>query len=555
MWQHVKKSINWQGILFSLISAFVMISGDIFSKYDTFRLLDGIRGTIKYAFGFLGFFLIFYAVFIFAVFLMDYLHNNKRKVLAENLDRNFYKKIPLLIFVGTFIFYLIWLYYLRPNIATYDTINQIAQAFGWINLRNDNPVFHTLMMRLVLKIAFFFSGDVLISISVYEIFQILIFSIITTIVIVFIEKLFSKRNILKWILQAFYFINPLVGYYTVILWKDIWLSYFCLALIMVLFHIINENKLEVKSIILLILSTLLVLLSKGTGILYILVLIIFILLEKRENLNIKYKLALILVCTAILFEVFSNVFQKANNIGEHSEADTESVIWQTIGRTANKHHGEISKEDKEKLGTFIDLDVAADQYNREIADPVRNCAVNTDYFYAHRFECIKEWLEFGKKHKGSYLMALYAMSYGYLYPECNYPNLTYVNYVTISSNYANMGIVFDPNLQSYDIDSARAREAEVLSLMQKLDKIRRIPVVGIFGKIGAYFLVYLFLLLYGNLRKIKHYRIINAMPLAVFVGCVLSPVYSETRYAYPAILIVPVVITLYGYFSSNKDKM
>ena len=190
-------NINKYAIIFAATYTFIMLMGIEFSIFGTLFpkmpvkqiIINLVQGPV--------FFLVFLCLYSVFKHAMEHLEECKKmqanELPADNMLQKKRKTIKgWIVFLVLFTDYGLWLYILRPNLATYDSANQISQAFGWIPLANNNPFAHTLMMRAVLKPAFIITGNVLSSIVVYEVFSVLVFSIITTTIILFFEGVYHR---------------------------------------------------------------------------------------------------------------------------------------------------------------------------------------------------------------------------------------------------------------------------------------------------------------------------------------------------------------------------
>ena len=530
--------INKDSCLFSIIVSTIYVTGRIYSKFDTIIPHIGIKYYFYIFISFCSFFILFLSIYNWLLDYFEILESECNK-LTIIYKKN--KRLPL--FLGIFLYYSICLYIFRPNLATFDTYNQIQQAFGWLSLRNDNPLFHTLLMRLVLKTCFAITGSVLKSIFVFELIQIFVFSIITTLVIIFIENTFEKKSFYVRLLEAFYFVNPLVCWYIVILWKDIWISYFVLGFMLYIYKCINSDFFAWKTYILLFIFSLGTLNFKGTGIIFVSITLLTIICEKSLNIKNKTIISLILLSTIIFYCSAISIATNKFNIAKHNSADTESIIWQTTARTLKYHKEELPSNVINELEKFIDTEKAVEVYDSQISDPIKGYCLRYDYFKANRIKCIKLWLFLGLKYPKTYINAIYGSSYGYLYPEVTRWCFCSSSYVQQAEYWSKLGLV-DPYVNNYDLSYAEKRAYKISRIELFLNKLRKIPLIRCFASIGFYFILYLFMIIFAIKRRIKKSLIIFAIPIGVYISCILSPVYAEMRYAYPAIISMPLCIAI-----------
>ena len=232
-------------------------------------------------------------------------------------------------------------------------------------------------------------------------------------------------------------------------------------------------------------TSLLVLFSKGTGVLYIGLVLLAILTEsipqKRET---KQRIMLILFTAIILYEGCITIANKAFDVEKHWRGDTESIIWQTIARTGKYHITELTESEINDLNKFIDIKHAGDVYNPAASDPVKGECLNYSYFETHRTECLMTWLRLGFKYPGTYINAFFAASYGYYYPGGRYTIFYPDNYVTTLQNPYYQSILKDPYVDTYDRDMAYGRLSATKKIQTKLEDLREYPIIGLYGCIG-----------------------------------------------------------------------
>ena len=89
--------------------------------------------------------------------------------------------------------------------------------------------------------------------------------------------------------------------------------------------------------------------------------------------------------------------------------------------------------------------------------------------------------------------------------------------------------------------------------LNQIISIRRLPGFSLLFSPGAYFWLYAILLIGAVKRNDKKYIVMNALPLAVFISCLISPLYCEMRYAYPAIIIMPLMFCLFAIHNNETD--
>ena len=99
---------------------------------------------------------------------------------------------------------------------------------------------------------------------------------------------------------------------------------------------------------------------------------------------------------------------------------------------------------------------------------------------------------------------------------------------------------YDKNIDNYPQEHVLMR-----NLVCKLinDLIREVPAVSMLFSIAFYFWIECFLIMFC--LKNKRYEILPLffIIISTFITCIMSPVHAEMRYAYPAIIIFPVIFS------------
>lgn len=523
-------------LMLGVIYALIMYFGNNLSHFDTVWPNGSSLFNIVVQFIiFFGYTILFTHLTLFIFSFLDNFKTKNRSSVPYSLLKTF---LLFLILWG------VWYIILWPGIATYDTYNQIAQALGWIPLANNNPVFHTLLMSAILRPVYALTGSIQAAIGVYSLLSLCLFSLIAAWSVTFLSKTDMDSKLVKIVLY-FYILNPLVGFYSVTLWKDIWISYFILFFTINCFDLIKftgpRNFLaNSKKMILFVGSILGVLYSKGTGIIIVLFALLALLICVKSK---RILLTAVMLSCVLLYEGSVTVATNIFAVTEHNSADVLSVIWQPLARTVRDHKEEFTQQELKTLKELVDIQPFGDAYDSRICDPVRNY-ITMEPFKQNPAKYIKLWAALGIKYPKSYLDALLASGYGYYYPETLYWVYTPSSYLTTVKTFNERGLCFDPNAESYDYKIAEKVQAIRTHLISPLSCARRIPFISWFFSIGLYFEIYLLLFVY-NLKKQQSLLPLYLIPLAIFISCIMSPVFAEMRYAYPAILIFPVFSAIF----------
>ena len=192
--------------------------------------------------------------------------------------------IPMIIFLILFMSY-------YPGIITYDGNNQWQQVQSGI-ITNAHPFFSTYFMYLLSKLHN--------TTSTVLLFQMIIFSFIWGILCDNL-KCSRKLEIVKICFTTIMCLTPIIGIYSITLWKDILYSYYLFALSIILFKGINNDfKYSIFDYLLFGLLLALVFSYRHNGMIVsvlFLIIILFIVFKKRKQMikkELKKSLTIIL---------------------------------------------------------------------------------------------------------------------------------------------------------------------------------------------------------------------------------------------------------------------
>lgn len=511
------------GLLFSIIS----IAGARLVKYDSLEIQNIL--TVENM-------VVFIAVFVCNFFVVNfvlYFFNCIRMRQGEYVRCNYGQIAVFLVLLwGT------WYILMFPGVVTYDSYNQLAQAMGWIAFADNNPMFHTMLMACIVRPLYFFTANINFAIAGWVLFSLLIYLLIVLYSLQTISKLVNNKFVIIATI-LFYGINPLVGFYNVVMWKDIWIANFTILFTVSCINCILGKRNGLKERIILIIATMGVLCFKGTGIIIVgCTLFTFLLWYKRKVIHF----AIIILLCIVVYRSSIVIATQCFDIQRHNSADALTIVWQPFARMIKVHGDEFSEETLNELEEFINVDRVGDLYNSQIVDAVRNNCIDYNMFKKHVGKYMRLYVELILEYPMTYIDAVLTSSYGYWYPNVFYPCFPSTSYYDTLKMYAENGIVcYDPNYDTYDFSNDIDKMDGRQKIAGFLERIRHIPGLNIILTIGSYFELYILCFAFCLQSKSKEVIPFFVIPLSVFVSCIMSPVYAEMRYAYPAIICFPVI--------------
>lgn len=527
-WSVIKdnyKSALIIGLLFSLID----IAGERLVKYDSLEIHSIL--TLKNVPIFITTFAFYFVITDAVLYFFTWI-----KTLQSRNFRWNYGVIAVLLFS----LWGIWYILMWPGVVTYDSYNQIAQAMGWVALADNNPMFHTMLMACVIRPIYFLTKSMDFAIAGWILFSLLVYLLIVLYSIKTITTLISNKLVMIFVV-LFYGVNPLVGFYNVVMWKDIWIANFTILFTVSSINYLYRKRNDLQTIVVSIIATMGVLYFKGTGIIIVgCSLLVFLLWYRKKAI----RFALILFACIVVYRSSIVIATQCFDVQKHNSADALTIVWQPFARIIKEHKTELPEETLNELKEFIDVDSVENLYDSKIVDAVRNNCIHCDLFKKNIGRYMRLYMELALEYPMTYLDAVLTSSYGYWYPKVYYPCFSSASYYNTVKTYAeNWNICFDPNYTTYDFNKNIRAMDNRQRIVECLEQIRHIPGLNVFLTIGSYFEMYILCFTFC-LKRNKEVIPFFAIPLCVFVSCMMSPVYAEMRYAYPAIICFPLMIAI-----------
>ena len=457
--------------------------------------------------------------------------------LIEQIDWNKTRKDILKPSLKTFIvvallFFIVWLpYFLNyyPGITSFDTHYQLMQGFGKIPYNNHHPVVHTFIMSSVVKVGHAITGDYNFGIALYAMLQMIFCAITLSFVIYYMGKK-NINPIIKTITFLCFAFVPFVPQFSIAVWKDVPFAMFMVWLLIGIIEMItNEENFFTKkrNMGLFILITLCVLFFRNNGVYIILLTLPFALVLRRKY----WKQILIVFGIPIIFYyiITGPVFAKFN-IAKSSSKEMLSIPMQQMARIVKYKGDELSEEDKNIIGQYINIDTAAENYIPTISDPIKN-EFNDGTFNQDKLNLIKLYIKLAIKYPGETLEALVGNTYGYYYPEVVTYSIATGVYKSPFEAEQFMNLHEDPIIDIPVLDSM------INAIYEK-----QIPIVSLIANIGFVFWIVLGIVFYNIYQKRYKYLLMFVPVGVLYLTCLASPVSGELRYIYAMFVSLPLFI-------------
>lgn len=431
-----------------------------------------------------------------------------------------------LILIVLWIPYLLILY---PGVTSWDTNQSLLQGYGITPYRNLHPVIHTFIISNINKFAHNLTGSYQSGIALNALIQIIVTSMMFSFMVGYINNLniCKKIRIIGFIFIGLY---PVIGHFSVIVWKDIVFNLLIVLSSLVIIEILKEKNIKnLKLNILWIILLYFMMLYKNNGI-YIevlssIVILTYLIFNNRKNI---IRVAIILILPVILYLTTTNVIFKQLKILGPTPGEAMGIPIQGLARNIKINGEDFTPEEKEQIRYFFDFEKVKELYNPRLSDNMKNMIAYKLEDKSNIIKIAKLYIRMLRRYPLDTIQAFFSNTEGYYYINTDMHGVT-------------------TNVYNSPLESDRIAILERKPKIIKIDNINEImqniytgktPILSIF--INIPFLVWSYIIMIGYLIYRKRYLdIIPFIPLAVLVlTAIASPVSGEQRY---------ILVILYGY--------
>ena len=511
-------------IIFSIIFSFLLVFGNLCITYmkvadvSIFSKLLSIKSLISY----IGYYFIWQA-------LLNYLlpQISKFEVINKyknNLSHKKCIKIFAISFILLIICYLPYLFTMYPGLLSVDSMGELNKAsHGILNIDN-HTIVHLLVIRLAYLIGSIFSKDLMISVLVYSLIQIMTMACIFAYLITFLYKKNVKKFVL-FLIFLFYALVPIFGYYSVVMWKDIFFGTFCLLLSIECYEMVEDKDLKISTLIKFSIASLLVIFFRNNAIyMYFILIICSFFFFKGNYKKITYTFIVIL---SIFFVVKGPIFSYFK-VSTSGSAEYLAIPLQQIGRMAYKDV-KFTTDEKEQINKLLNVYTIHDVYNPGCVDPIKfNEDFNVKNFQKNKISYLNLWIKLIIKHPKVATEAYAISTLGYWYP-----NVYDRAYEVVSVNNS-LGITTERKTPSWLCDF-------IINILGNYDG----PIVCFFWSIGLFIWIS-FILIYMTNKKNNWKSLYVFVPVigVLITLFIATPVYNETRYIFSIFTTMPLFCML-----------
>lgn len=448
----------------------------------------------------------------------------------------------LLFFIVWAFIFIMWLpayLILYPGVLSYDMISQTTSALGEIT-NNHHPVLHTWLIRVFMRM-----GEKLFSgyesgIGLLSLLQMIILSYALSRMVMLLKKKAVPILLVigTAVLSAVWFMNACLS---VTMIKDTlhaaFLVLFCCHFVEIATNP-SEYIARKRNLVLFPIVSFFMCAFRNNGLhIYLFCFAILLVLRISRFRKVKRYLPLIAVVLlpVIMFKIYTGPVFDALGIEPGQVREALSIPIQQLQRVAVKRAGELTPEQTEMMGYYIDdLEWRSWSPGREydpfISDPAKSCFISSRY-EDDPIAFWKFYLQTGKQFSKEYLVAFLSNTLGYWYP--GYYDFSYVMY----DNYAPE--TFPEPLERKSILKSKALEGYYESLCSS-DFWRSTWGVRIFFVSGfAPWILIFAVVLSWRKKGFFTMTLPLFLPLIAQYGIMLLSPMSSFRYSWPYYLMLP----------------
>ncbi len=448
----------------------------------------------------------------------------------------------LLFFIVWAFIFIMWLpacLILYPGVLSYDMISQTTSALGEIT-NNHHPVLHTWLIRVFMRMGEKLFSSYESGIGLLSLLQMIILSYALSRMVMLLKKKAVPILLVigTAVLSAVWFMNACLS---VTMIKDTlhaaFLVLFCCHFVEIATNP-SEYIARKRNLVLFPIVSFFMCAFRNNGLhIYLFCFAILLVLRISRFRRVKRYLPLIavVILPVIMFKIYTGPVFDALGIEPGQVREALSIPIQQLQRVAVKRAGELTPEQTEMMGYYIDdLEWRSWSPGREydpfISDPAKSCFISSRY-EDDPIAFWKFYLQTGKQFSKEYLVAFLSNTLGYWYP--GYYDFSYVMYDNYPSE------MFPEPLERKSILKSKALEGYYESLCSS-DSWRSTWGVRIFFVSGFAPWILIFAVVLSWRKKGFFMMTLPLfLPLIAQYGIMLLSPMSSFRYSWPYYLMLP----------------
>ena len=311
-----------------------------------------------------------YVIINISLRLIKFCWNHIKKFLKLR-DREENKIIRLVSFMIIWSTCFIVFLNMYPGTLSCDTPGQMAEALGINKFENLNPFINTLMITIFVRIGVFIK-DVNLGVALYTLFQLTLYSVVTSKVLYLLYKKGFHIVILV-ATMVFYAINPINLIYATGMWKDTFFAFLLLYTSTIIYEEVDNpdsSKKGLKNKIKLGLAVFVTSLSRNSAWSAFLIFGIFAALGKKQTLKKTGVTVIVGALLSIMVMLF--IYPMFGVVSTNSYL-ANSLQLQQIARVAKDEV--LTDAEREEIEFFLreekSIDDLAVNYSSSLVDPLR----------------------------------------------------------------------------------------------------------------------------------------------------------------------------------------
>jgi len=451
--------------------------------------------------------------------------------------------VGFLVLLGVYVTY--WAVFF-PGVVTRDSEVQIQQILGELAPNNHHPFMHTLLIASIFRSVLAISGNVNWAVGAFTLVQVFFISALI-IFVLWRARVWGVPASGLLAAYALFLFYPVAGIYAVTVWKDIPFAYAMMLWLVLVVDLVRSHGRLLRSwrwIVPFGLASMGVEMMRSVGPFIVISGVITLIILFRRNL-----LRIVLV-TLIPFSISffgTGVVHDLFGVSPGQSREALSIPLQQIARAARYNGENFTPEQQEFVrSVFPDFTVAeiGERYSWFISDPVKNFADSRGFIDPNMGDFLRGWLDIGINNPASYVTSFVSGGSGYWFPQFHWVTQAQVRGEDVGGV---TGLVTRSNILENFSPEVRAFEGFLLNPQS-------IPGYSVFWLIGFW----VWLAVIGIVAMLQRGRqrlaIAVGVPLGVlWLTSLASPVFSEFRYMYGLVVMVPVVLLL-GLSRMNDDE-
>ena len=429
-----------------------------------------------------------------------------------------------------------------PGLVSPDVKTQLTMWLGHRRFTSHHPIIHTAYLGLFLQLGRALGSEA-VGLGLATLLQMVLMALGVSAAV---NHLAVRQVNVFWRLGIFLFYGlfPVVGWYSTTLWKDVWLAVFVLLFYLTMVEVCQQKQKFFTSrrrILLLAVSGLGVILSKNNGIYLVLLTLVVCIITQKGN---RKQLCAVFLAGLAFWMVLEGGVYSLLGVEKGEVREALSVPMLQIAKVVALAPETILPEEKALIAAVVPYDELPELYDPVISDPIKT-KFKSRVFNEQPMEYLKMWVRLGLENPGVYIMGFLEHTSGYWFNEVRYWIFSIEEYTSL----ARQGNEWVPT--SYDTPMDKAR----LFIDFKVQETRALPGFSLLYSVAFPFWLLIAAALYALYTRRKNLLPPMTVFFVVWLTCLASPVFAEYRYAYPAILSVPVVLGLvFGTKKAQEPK-